>query len=123
MIKKIINSAVLSICKEYSDEEHPIRLKEIVDHLNDDFNTDADRRTIYATFDILRASGYSVIQCPDRRGYYYFDSRLYSKKDAIRITHALNQDESLTSREKERLQDKILKELSIYQRKEVRDML
>ena len=62
--------ALLEILKKYSDEEHVLTLKEIQAHLENEYDTVLDRRTIYTNLDILEQFGYEISDFEDNgKGY------------------------------------------------------
>lgn len=66
---------ILDILKKYTDEDHPISTKELIDQL-DHCGVSAERKSIYGDIEELNQYGYDIISIPSRNGGgYYLASR------------------------------------------------
>lgn len=61
---------LLKILNEYTDEEHGISIREIIEKLAA-YDVPAERKSIYADMDCLKALGYSLTMTRRRREAYY----------------------------------------------------
>lgn len=61
---------LLKILNEYTDEEHGISIKDIIEKLAT-YDVPAERKSIYADMDCLKALGYSLTMTRRRREAYY----------------------------------------------------
>ena len=81
--KKHIAFAILDILTTYTDEDHILTAKEIMDLLKAKYNIEIERWTIYSNIDVLEQAGY-VISKFDDNGKVLYASR-NSPNIAIRI--------------------------------------
>ena len=68
---------VLKILQEYSDEKHILPMREIIEHLQKNYDIKMDRRTVYSTVELLQYLGYDVSDY-EENGQGYYDREDYS---------------------------------------------
>ena len=61
---------LIKIFSEDTDEEHMLTLPQIIGKLNA-YGVNAERKTLYQDFDLLRYFGFDIIGVQARRNYYY----------------------------------------------------
>ncbi len=66
--------ALLDVLRRCSDEEHPLTVNEIKQHLENEYDLTLERRTIYSNIELLSQNGYEVSTYEDnRKGYYLLE--------------------------------------------------
>ena len=58
--KKMIVVNIIEILRKYTDENHVISQKEIIDILEKEYDMTADRKTVKRNIDMLIDCGYSI---------------------------------------------------------------
>ena len=58
--KKMATFYILEILKEYSDRNHLLKQKDIIDKLHNIYMVDIERKTIASTLEILSELGYDI---------------------------------------------------------------
>jgi predicted DNA-binding transcriptional regulator YafY len=104
--KKALLLCVLEILQRYSDENHPLTARAIIEKLDCDYGTAAERKAISRNISVLREFGYAIRSCEKKKGYYLVDrdfddtelrllidgvmtSRYIPHKDAARLIEKL----------------------------------
>ncbi len=59
---------IMDILKKYSDDEHPLMIKDITDILKKEYSADIDRKTVSRNLENLIEGGYGIER--DTRGFY-----------------------------------------------------
>ena len=114
--KKEIPFALLEILTEYTDEEHRLSAKAIIELLTSQYGLAAERRTIYSNIDLLRKYGYNIDGWEKGKGGYCLLKHQFSPKEVCVLTDLILTSDQLNRREKEQLREKLLKTLSKYQK-------
>ncbi len=107
------NLVFLDYMKENTDKDHTVSVYDIQEYLKD-AGYSADRRTIYTMIEDINQRRKQIVYLPASRGYYMEHS--LTPAEAYVITDALNSAPSLSPKTTAKLNDKILRELSIHQR-------
>ncbi len=119
--KKHSTLALLEILKKYSDEEHILTLRQLLDHLKNEYNIDLERRTIYSNIDILEDFGYEISDFEDNGKGYYLVSREFDKAEILMLANAVHASHFISSANSDALIKKLLDTQSRYTRAEFHD--
>lgn len=119
--KKYSALALLDILIEESDEEHILSAKDLQQKLQQRFNLQLERRTIYSNLDILEQNGYVISRFEDNGKGYYLEERQFEKAEILLLCNAIHSSHFISSKQSDSLIKKLLKTLSKYQTKEFKD--
>ncbi len=119
--KKHSTLALLEILKKYSDEEHILTLRQLQDHLENEYNIALERRTIYSNIDILEDFGYEISGFEDNGKGYYLISREFDKAEILMLANAVHASHFISSSNSDALIRKLLDTQSRYTKAEFRD--
>lgn len=83
--KKMINMYILEVLKKYSDSEHHLKQQDIINYIKQDYNIDAERKSISVNISRLVEFGYDIVR---QNGYYlrerdFDDSELRLLVDSV----------------------------------------
>ncbi|MBQ2657919.1 MAG: WYL domain-containing protein [Erysipelotrichaceae bacterium] len=112
--KKHSVMALLEILKKYSDIDHVLTLREIQDHLMNEYDTVLDRRTIYTNLDILEDFGYEISDYEDNGKGYYLAERQFDKGEILLLANAVHASHFISSSQSDALIRKLLDTQSRY---------
>ncbi len=112
--------ALLEILKKYSDENHPLSIKNIQDHLLNEYDINLDRRTLYTSMESLREFGYEISDYESSKGYYLID-RQFEKAEVLLLCNAIHASHFISSKQSDDLIKKLLNTQSKYDQKEFKD--
>ncbi|MBR2685967.1 MAG: transcriptional regulator [Erysipelotrichaceae bacterium] len=110
--------AVLHILREYSDEEHILTQKMISNKLNELYDLDLDRRTIYKNMEILEEFGYDISDYSDNGVGYYLGDREFDKNEVFLLCNAIHSSNFIPPHNSKELIQKLLSTQSKYKREE-----
>ncbi|MBQ6126378.1 MAG: WYL domain-containing protein [Erysipelotrichaceae bacterium] len=113
--------ALLEILKKYSDEEHVLTLKEIQAHLENEYDTVLDRRTIYTNLDILKQFGYEISDFEDNGKGYYLAEREFDKGEILLLANAVHASHFISANQSNSLIGKLLDTQSRYVKADFKD--
>lgn len=116
--KKSLPFAILKILTEYTDESHLLSTTEIKTILEKEYGLQLERRTLYATVELLKQFGYKIGTWHENGIGYYLKEHQFSLIEAFFLCDEIQQCNSLTMKRKKMLKNKILSTLSKYQVKE-----
>lgn len=106
----------LQILQKYSDENHPMTVNMIISMLaNQDIS--AERKGIYRDIKKLMMAGYPIEKCSNNQGFYY--QHELECADAKIICDTINASNFISVKHSKRIIDEIMKNLSIYEQKEI----
>ncbi|MBR5754874.1 MAG: WYL domain-containing protein [Erysipelotrichaceae bacterium] len=111
--------ALIEIMKKYSDERHPLTIKEIQNYLLNEYDINLDRRTLYASMELLRDFNYEVSEY-DGKGYYLIE-RQFEKGEILLLCNAVHASHFISAKQSDDLIKKLLNTQSKYQQSEFRD--
>ena len=111
--------ALIEIMKKYSDERHPLTIKEIQNYLLNEYDINLDRRTLYASMELLRDFNYEVSEY-DGKGYYLIE-RQFEKGEILLLCNAVHASHFISAKQSDDLIRKLLNTQSKYQQSEFRD--
>ena len=87
---------IVSILKEYSDEDHPVSTAFIISKL-EAYGLSAERKAIYDDIECLQEFGYDIIKTRNPKAGYFLASRdfelpeVYLLEDAVRTAHFITE--------------------------------
>lgn len=115
--KKAYLLFVLQILKEYTDEEHPMLQKDIVNKIKEIYGVDLDRKSIASSIETLNEfNEYDIEQIPSKG--YYLASRDLDITQVQYLIDAIYSSKSITGSQAEEMVKVLSKEfLSLNQRK------
>ncbi len=113
--KKLSILCILNILKEYSDEDHPLLIKDIIEKVKDKYDLELERKTISNNINMLKDFSYDIVHLP--RGGVYLRERDFDPSEVSYIVDALFSSRSITAKEVQDLSSRLASSLSKYQRK------
>lgn len=113
---------LLEILKEYSDENHPLAMREIIKKMNVIYDLKPDRRTIYSAVALLIELGYDISTYDDNGVGYYLCNRDFEQSEILLLTDAVYSFPFIPVRQSEDLILKLQKQLSVHKRKKYRHL-
>ena len=111
--------ALLEILKKYSDENHPLSIKDIQTYLLNEYDIELDRRTLYTSMETLRDFGYEISEY-DGNGYYLME-RQFEKAEILLLCNAIHASHFISSKQSDDLIKKLLNTQSKYDQKDFKD--
>lgn len=113
--KKLSILCILNVLKEYSDEDHPLLIKDIIEKVKDKYDLELERKTISNNINMLQDFSYDIVHLP--RGGVYLRERDFDPSEVSYIVDALFSSRSITAKEVQDLSSRLASSLSKYQRK------
>lgn len=113
---------LLEILREYSDEEYPLAMREIIQKMNVIYDIKPDRRTIYSAVALLIELGYEISTYDDNGVGYYLSTRDFEPSEILLLTDAVYSFPFIPVRQSEDLIMKLQKQLSVHKRKRYRHL-
>lgn len=113
--KKMAMLYILDILKEYSDENHLLTQKNIIDKLHNIYMIDIERKTISSTINLLIDYGYDIINEP-KKGYY-LASRDFDENEIKYLVDAIYSSKTIPGKLANKLSKKLYSNLSKYEQK------
>jgi len=108
---------ILSILKEYSDEEHILTMKDIQDKMKVLYDLSPDRRTVYSAIDVLINMGYDISSYAENRIGYWLRDREFSNAELRLLLDAVYAFEYISDRQTAELTEKLRNMFSVNDRK------
>ena len=108
------------ILERYSDEEHVLTMREIIERFKSDYGMKIDRRTVYSSIDILHTLGYEISEYDKRRQGYYLMTRLFEPSEIRLMMDAVYSQKSIPQKQTNDLIEKLQSICSVHQRKHYR---
>ena len=108
---------LLKILKEYSDSNHPIPMREIIEKMEKLYGIKPDRRTIVSGIDTLIRLGYEISTYSENKNGYYLISRHFEPGEIYLLMDAVYSFPFITEGQSLDLIRKLKDQLSIYERK------
>lgn len=108
---------LMQIMLEKTDDEHGLRLRDIMDELAH-YDITAERKSLYADFEALRVYGIDIntIQ-KDRSVYYYVGSRKFELPELKLLVDAVQSSQFITEKKSRQLIKKLESYVSKYEAK------
>lgn len=111
---------IIKILEEYTDEEHPITTKELIEKLAL-YGVNAERKSIYDDIARLQDFGYDIIQKENRNGGgYYLASRDFELVELKLLVDAVQSSRFVTERKSRELIGKLEKLVNKHDAKQLR---
>lgn len=82
--------ALLVILTHYTDEDHILSTKELLSHLDNQYDLKLERRTLYANIDLLQQSGYAISRYEDNGKGYFLEEKQFDKGEVLLLCNALH---------------------------------
>ena len=110
---------IIKILEEYTDENHPITTKELIEKLAM-YDVAAERKSIYDDMARLQDFGYDIIQKDNRSGGgYYLGSRDFELVELKLLVDAVQSSRFVTEKKSRQLIGKLEKLVNKYDSKEL----
>ena len=110
---------IIKILEEYTDEEHPITTKELIEKLAL-YDVNAERKSIYDDIARLQDYGYDIIQKENRNGGgYYLASRDFELVELKLLVDAVQSSRFVTERKSRELIGKLEKLVNKHDAKQL----
>jgi predicted DNA-binding transcriptional regulator YafY len=108
---------VLDILTKYSDPDHILTVKEILEKLKTIYDVSADRRTIYRNVDALIEFGYDISKYEENKTGYFLRDRDFEPSEIHMLCDAILTADCIPEKQGSTLMQKLQKLGSIYQTK------
>ena len=105
------------ILERYSDEDHVLSMKEIIEKFNEDYGLKIDRRTIYSSIKTLQKLHYDVTDFDKERRGYFLRTRLFELSELRVMMDAVYSMSSIPQKQTNDLIEKLQSTCSIHQKK------
>ncbi len=112
--KKLSPLCILSILKEYSDENHFLKQEQIIEKVYNKFGLELERKSISSTIDSLMDFGFDIVKT--RKGCY-LGEREFEKSEISYLIDAVFSSKSIDSEHSRKLSQKLSSFLSLNDRK------
>lgn len=116
--KKISLIALLDVLKNYSDEQHPLSVKQIQQHISNDYHITLDRRTFYRHIETLTDLDYDISPFNENGKGYYLREREFEKSEVLLLCNAIHSSYLIPNKASKELINKLLNTQSKYTKKE-----
>ena len=113
---------LLEVLREFSDAQHALPMREIIDKLNRHYGLKPDRRTIYSAVALLRELGYEISTYDENGKGYYLLRRDLDPSEVVLLMDAVHAFPFIPPTQSVALQEKLQKQLSVHQRKQYRHL-
>lgn len=113
--KKLAMFYILDILKEYSDMDHLLKQKDIIDKLHNIYGIEIERKTIATNLELLSNLGYDI--CRDAGGVY-LNERDFDDTQIKYLIDAIYSSKTITANQAKELSEKLYSSFSKYQRKD-----
>lgn len=113
--KKLSILYILEVLKQYSDENHLLTQKDIIDKIYSDYGMECERKSIGSNIDSLIDFGYDIIK---QKNGCYLASRDFEPSEVQFLVDAVFSSKSISSNHSKQLAEKIFSSLSKYERKQ-----
>ena len=110
--KKIVVFYVLEVLQDFTDKDHLLTYREIVDKLDLRYGIKPDVKSIASNIDTLITAGYNIEKC----GYKgcYLASRDFEKGELMYLIDAINSSTTIDPKQAKDLINKLTKDYSKY---------
>lgn len=114
--KKMAMLYILDILKEYSDENHLLTHKDIINKLNNIHHIELERKTVATNLDLLAEYGYDINKGPT--GGFYLGERDLDETEIKFLIDAVYSSKLITGKQATQISKKIYSGLSMYEQKD-----
>ena len=113
--KKLAPFYILDILKEYTDQNHSLTQKEILEKLKSNYGVELERKSVGANLEMLMNLDYDIVKNPG--GGYYLLEREFDETEVKFLTDAIFSSKIINAKQAQDLALKISKSLSRFERK------
>lgn len=114
--KKAYIMYILEILKKYSDANHPLKQKDIVEYLKKDYDAVVDRKTVARNLNDLEELGYEI----EREDGIYLLSRTFEDSELRLLIDSVLASKYIPGNQAKDLIERLAGQSSIYFRKQVK---
>lgn len=114
--KKMAIIYTLDILKEYSDKNHLLTQKDIINKLHDIYLIDIERKTISTNIELLIEYGYDIVKGVG--GGYYLNEREFDENEIKFLIDAIYSSKSISGTQAKNISQKLYSLLSKYEQKD-----
>ena len=105
---------IIKMLREETDDEHGLTMNEIIERLSEQ-GVEAERKSIYRDFDVLRECGYDIIKRTGRPTEYALGEREFEYPELLLLVDAVQSSRFLTTRKSNQLLQRIKGLTSMHQ--------
>ena len=105
---------IIRMLREETDDEHGLTMTQIIERLAEE-GVEAERKSIYRDFEVLRDCGYDVIKRPGRPTEYALGQREFEYPELLLLVDAVQSSRFLTTRKSQQLLNRIQGLTSVHQ--------
>ena len=113
---------VLKVLQKYSDEDHVLPMRELIGHLERNYDVKMDRRTVYGAVELLQQLGYDVSTYEENGKGYCLRTRTLEPSELRLLLDAVYSFPFISAEQSRMLADKLLSEESVYRQKRYRHL-
>lgn len=111
--------AVLDILNKYTDENHPLDAINICDILRDEYDIEAERKSIYDDISILLEYGYDILKTKTPKRGYFIAYRDFDTPEISLLIDAVESADFITAKKTKELVSKLESLTSKWQAEEI----
>lgn len=115
MSKKMLPIYLIEVLKNYSDYNHRLLQRDIIQYIKNNYNESFERKAISRCIDELIDFGYDIVR---ERGYY-LDTRKFDKTELNYLIDVLLNSQTLTQNQARNIADKLLVDESEYMKRAI----
>ena len=112
--KKLSPFCILSVLRDYSDENHLLKQEEIISKIYNKFGLELERKSVGATIDSLIDFGFDIIKT---KNGCFLGEREFEKSEISFLIDAVFSSKSIDSSNAQKLACKLSNFLSVYERR------
>lgn len=112
--KKEIALAIIEILTTYTDEDHILTAKQLLDLLEHKHEIKIERRTLYANMDMIEGYGYQISRPDDNGKGYFLEEHQFDKGEFLLLCNAIHASHFISEKQSSILIKKLLKTQSKY---------
>lgn len=113
---------LLEILKKYSDENHILSIDQIQNFMEDEYGISPDRRSIYKAIDTLIDFEYDISKYKENGKGYFLRDRMFEASEISMLSDMIVNFKFLDIKYKKDIDRKLQSLLSVYKRKEYKDL-
>ena len=98
---------LLRILEQYTDEEHPLTTKQLIDKLQDEYSISAHRTTLTKDIVALQEYGVDIVTVHSTQCKYFIGSRKFELPELKLLIDAVESSKFITAKKSENLIEKI----------------
>lgn len=106
---------LMNILLERTDERHSLSVDEIINLLLEEYGISAERKSIYADFDVLREYGLNIGVKRSRNVSYYISNRSFELSELKLLVDAVESSRFITCKKNSELKRKLAGLASVYE--------